>query len=140
MVNGEFVMPLLGGVLIGVSSGIMLLFNGRTTGISGIFSGLLFKREHEETWRSYFLAGLIFGGFVLQYLNPELFENTTGRSLLVLVISGLLVGIGSKLGRGCTSGHGVCGIGRLSVTSLVATVVFVLAGMFLVAIVQPFYN
>ena len=140
MVNGEFVMPLLGGVLIGVSSGIMLLFNGRTTGISGIFSGLLFKREHEETWRSYFLAGLIFGGFVLQYLNPELFENTTGRSLLVLVTSGLLVGIGSKLGRGCTSGHGVCGIGRLSVTSLVATVVFVLVGMFLVSIVHPFYN
>ena len=140
MVNGEFVMPLLGGVLIGVSSGIMLLFNGRTTGISGIFSGLLFKREHEETWRSYFLAGLIFGGFVLQYLNPELFENTTSRSLLVLVTSGLLVGIKSKLGRGCTSGHGVCGIGRLSVTSLVATVVFVLVGMFLVSIVQPFYN
>jgi uncharacterized membrane protein YedE/YeeE len=140
MVNGEFVMPLLGGVLIGVSSGIMLLFNGRTTGISGIFSGLLFKRGNEETWRSYFLAGLIFGGFVLQYLNPELFENTTGRSLLVLVTSGLLVGIGSKLGRGCTSGHGVCGIGRLSVTSLVATVVFVLAGMFLVSIVHPFYN
>ncbi|MBT4630518.1 MAG: YeeE/YedE family protein [Deltaproteobacteria bacterium] len=140
MVNGEFVMPLLGGVLIGVSSGIMLLFNGRTTGISGIFSGLLFKRGNEETWRSYFLAGLIFGGFVLQYLNPELFENTTGRGLLVLVTSGVLVGIGSKLGRGCTSGHGVCGIGRLSVTSLVATVVFVLSGMFLVSIVQPFYN
>ena len=140
MVNGEFVMPLLGGVLIGVSYGIMLLFNGRTTGISGIFSGLLFKRGNEETWRSYFLAGLIFGGFVLQYLNPELFENTTGRGLLVLVTSGLLVGIGSKLGRGCTSGHGVCGIGRLSVTSLVATVVFVLSGMFLVSIVQPFYN
>ncbi|MBT5833777.1 MAG: YeeE/YedE family protein [Deltaproteobacteria bacterium] len=140
MVNGEFVMPLLGGVLIGVSYGIMLLFNGRTTGISGIFSGLLFKRGNEETWRSYFLAGLIFGGFVLQYLNPKLFENTTGRGLLVLVTSGLLVGIGSKLGRGCTSGHGVCGIGRLSVTSLVATVVFVLSGMFLVSIVQPFYN
>lgn len=140
MVNGEFVMPLLGGVLIGVSSGIMLLFNGRTTGISGIFSGLLFKRGNEETWRSYFLAGLIFGGFVLQFLNPKLFENTTGRGLLVLVTSGLLVGIGSKLGRGCTSGHGVCGIGRLSVTSLVATVVFVLSGMFLVSIVQPFYN
>ena len=140
MVNGEFVMPLLGVVLIGVSSGIMLLFNGRTTGISGIFSGLLFKRGNEETWRSYFLAGLIFGGFVLQYLNPKLFENTTGRGLLVLVTSGLLVGIGSKLGRGCTSGHGVCGIGRLSVTSLVATVVFVLSGMFLVSIVQPFYN
>ena len=140
MVNGEFVMPLLGGVLIGVSSGIMLLFNGRTTGISGIFSGLLFKRGNEETWRSYFLAGLIFGGFVLQYLNTKLFENTTGRGLLVLVTSGLLVGIGSKLGRGCTSGHGVCGIGRLSVTSLVATVVFVLSGMFLVSIVQPFYN
>ncbi|MBT6954326.1 MAG: YeeE/YedE family protein [Flavobacteriaceae bacterium] len=140
MVNGEFVMPLLGGVLIGASSGIMILFNGRTTGISGIFSGLLFKRGNEETWRSYFLAGLIFGGFVLQYLNPKLFENTTGRGLLVLVTSGLLVGIGSKLGRGCTSGHGVCGIGRLSVTSLVATVVFVLSGMFLVSIVQPFYN
>ena len=140
MVNSEFVMPLLGGVLIGASSGIMILFNGRTTGISGIFSGLLFKRGNEETWRSYFLAGLIFGGFVLQYLNPKLFENTTGRGLLVLVTSGLLVGIGSKLGRGCTSGHGVCGIGRLSVTSLVATVVFVLSGMFLVSIVQPFYN
>ena len=76
----------------------------------------------------------------MQYLNPEFFTNTSGRSLLVLVLAGLLVGIGTQIGSGCTSGHGVCGIGRLSPRSLVATIVFVFAGMVLVAIIQPFYN
>ena len=140
MVEFEFVMPLLGGVLIGISSAIMLLFNGRITGISGIFGGMLFKQGEERKWRTSFVAGLFAGGIGLQYFNPEFFINTSGRSLLVLVIAGLLVGIGTQIGSGCTSGHGVCGIGRLSPRSLVATIVFVFAGMVLVAIIQPFYN
>ena len=140
MVEFEFVMPLLGGVLIGIASAIMLLFNGRITGISGIFGGMFFKQGEERKWRTSFVAGLIAGGIGLQYLNPEFFTNTSGRSLLVLVLAGLLVGIGTQIGSGCTRGHGVCGIGRLSPRSLVATIVFVFAGMVLVAIIQPFYN
>ena len=136
----EFAMPLLGGVLIGIASAIMLLFNGRIVGISGIFSGMLFKQGTERKWRTAFVIGLIVGGVGLKYLNPEFFTNTSGRSLLVLVLAGLFVGIGTQIGRGCTSGHGVCGIGRLSMRSLVATFVFVFAGMVLVAIVQPFYQ
>ncbi len=136
----EFAMPLLGGVLIGIASAIMLLFNGRIAGISGIFSGMLFKQGTERKWRTAFVIGLIVGGVGLKYLNPEFFTNTSGRRLLVLGLAGLFVGIGTQIGRGGTSGHGVCGIGRLSMRSLVATFVFVFAGMVLVAIVQPFYQ
>jgi uncharacterized membrane protein YedE/YeeE len=101
---------------------------------------MFFKQGEERKWRTSFVAGLIAGGIGLQYLNSEFFTNTSGRSLLVLVLAGLLVGIGTQIGSGCTSGHGVCGIGRLSPRSLVATIVFVFAGMVLVSIIQPFYN
>ena len=135
----EVTMPLLGGVLIGIAAAMMLLFSGRIAGISGIFGGMLFQQGDERVWRSAFVAGLIGGGVGLYGLNPELFANTSGRGLGMIVLAGLLVGIGTRIGGGCTSGHGVCGIGRLSVRSIVATVTFVLAGMMLVALVQPFY-
>ena len=85
-----------------------------------------------------FISGLIAGGILLYNFNAEFFENSSGRGLLAINIAGLLVGIGTRIGGGCTSGHGVCGIGRLSVRSIVATVTFVFAGMVTVVFVKSF--
>ena len=139
MTEFEVLMPLTGGVLIGISASMMLLFSGRIAGVSGIFGGTLFKRGKERAWRLSFIAGLIAGGVLLYIINAEFFENSSGRGLLAVTIAGLLVGIGTRVGGGCTSGHGVCGIGRLSLRSIVATVTFVLAGMAIVVLVQSFY-
>jgi len=132
-------MPLTGGVLIGIAASMLLLFSGRIAGVSGIFGGVLFQQGKERAWRLFFVAGLIAGGCLLYILNGEFFENSSGRSLLEVSFAGLLVGIGTKVGGGCTSGHGVCGIGRLSVRSIVATVTFVLAGMGIVILVKSIY-
>ena len=139
MTEFEVLMPLTGGVLIGISASMLLLFSGRIAGVSGIFGGMLFQQGKERAWRLSFIAGLIAGGVLLYIINAELFENSSGRGLLAVTIAGLLVGIGTRVGGGCTSGHGVCGIGRLSGRSLVATVTFVFAGMVTVTLVQSFY-
>ena len=132
-------MPLTGGVLIGIAASMLLLFSGRIAGVSGIFGGVMFQQGKERAWRLFFVVGLIAGGCLLYILNGEFFENSSGRSLLEVSFAGLLVGIGTKVGGGCTSGHGVCGIGRLSVRSIVATVTFVLAGMGIVILVKSIY-
>ena len=139
MTEFEVLMPLTGGILIGIAASMMLLFSGKIAGVSGIFGGMLFQQGEERTWRLSFVAGLIAGGILLYILNAEFFENTSGRGLLAVTIAGLLVGIGTRVGGGCTSGHGVCGIGRLSGRSIVATVTFVVAGMAIVTLVQSFY-
>ena len=139
MTEFEILMPLTGGILIGIAASMMLLFNGKVAGVSGIFGGMLFQQGEERAWQLSFIAGLIAGGVLLYIINAEFFENSSGRGLLAVTIAGLLVGIGTRIGGGCTSGHGVCGIGRLSGRSLVATVTFVLAGMAIVALVQSFY-
>ena len=139
MTEFEVLMPLTGGVLIGIAASMLLLFSGRIAGVSGIFGGTLFNKGKERAWRFSFIAGLIAGGVLLYIINAEFFENSSGRGLLAVTIAGLLVGIGTRVGGGCTSGHGVCGIGRLSGRSLVATVTFVFAGMVTVALVQSFY-
>ena len=131
-------MPLTGGILIGISASMMLLFSGRIAGVSGIFGGMLFQQGKERAWRLSFITGLIVGGILLYTINAEFFENSSGRSLLAVNIAGLLVGIGTRIGGGCTSGHGVCGIGRLSVRSTVATVTFVFAGMVAVVLIKSF--
>ncbi len=131
-------MPLTGGILIGISASMMLLFSGRIAGVSGIFGGMLFQQGKERAWRLSFITGLIVGGILLYTINAEFFENSSGRSLLAVNIAGLLVGIGTRIGGGCTSGHGVCGIGRLSVRSIVATVTFVFAGMVAVVLIKSF--
>ena len=131
-------MPLTGGILIGISASMMLLFSGRIAGVSGIFGGMLFQQGKERAWRLSFITGLIFGGILLYAINAEFFENSSGRGLLAVNIAGFLVGIGTRVGGGCTSGHGVCGIGRLSVRSIVATVAFVFAGMVAVVLVKFF--
>lgn len=119
---------LLGGCLIGIAVTIMLLFNGRVTGISGIIASSLTKPTREGFWRWAFMGGLLLGGFLIQVLRPDLFTNASGRSSAIVLIAGLLVGYGTVMGSGCTSGHGVCGISRLSIRSILATLIFMLFG------------
>ena len=123
------VQALIGGVLIGLAVSLMLLFNGRVTGISGIISGLLKPEKNETGWRLSFLIGLIFGGFVLQILNPDILVQVSSALWFDYVIAGLLVGFGTLLGNGCTSGHGVCGISRFSMRSIIATITFIFFGI-----------
>lgn len=120
---------LAGGILIGMSASLMLLLNGRVTGISGIVGGLLAPARGEVGWRSAFVGGLVAGGAILGLALPELFAGTVERSSAALVAAGLLVGFGTRLGSGCTSGHGVCGISRGSPRSLASTATFMATGI-----------
>lgn len=130
----EWINALLGGVIIGISVSMMLMFNGRVTGISGIINGALSPVKGDTLWRVLFVAGLILGGFVMRALNPNVFGGALETAGWTTVAAGLLVGFGTILGSGCTSGHGVCGISRMSPRSLVATVVFIAAGIGAVAL------
>jgi len=124
----SFLNALLGGALIGLSASAMLFFTGKVTGISGIMSALLSRVNAESTWKLVFLIGLLAGGFTLFYFYPNTIHTNTNKPLLFLVIAGLLVGFGTRLGSGCTSGHGVCGLTRFSPRSLVATLTFMGTG------------
>ena len=128
--------PLLGGAIIGIAVTVMLLFNGRVTGISGIVSSAISTRSADNKWRWAFLSGLLVGGFVIHRLHPELLSNLSDRTSVQIVIAGLLVGYGTVMGSGCTSGHGVCGISRFSVRSLIATITFMLFGVITVTAVR----
>jgi uncharacterized membrane protein YedE/YeeE len=119
---------LLGGLLIGAASVALLVLAGRIAGISGIVAGILGPSPGDVAWRVAFLVGLLAGGVLMAAVQPELFANTVGRGVVGVGIAGLLVGFGTRLGSGCTSGHGVCGISRLSARSIVATVTFIAAG------------
>ncbi|TFZ55324.1 YeeE/YedE family protein [Methylorubrum sp. Q1] len=114
----------LGGVMIGASAALFLLLNGRIAGISGILGGLLTPPSRETWWRAAFLAGLVLAPRVYAGLGGSLLSVTVDASFTLLVVAGLLVGFGARLGAGCTSGHGVCGIGRGSPRSLAATGTF----------------
>jgi uncharacterized membrane protein YedE/YeeE len=126
--NTSILYPLIGGGIIGLAVSIMLLFNGRVTGISGIVASALSRPSAEGLWRWLFLGGMIAGGFIMGRLKPEAFANLSGRSTPLIILAGLLVGYGTVMGGGCTSGHGVCGMSRLSVRSLIATFIFMLFG------------
>jgi uncharacterized membrane protein YedE/YeeE len=118
---------LFGGMLLGVSATILLLINGKIAGISGILAGLLSQKPKDFSWRLIFVSGMIGGGLIASmYFGAEI-PMSYSSSTLVLMVAGLLVGIGTKLGNGCTSGHGICGMGRFSKRSIVATMVFMLA-------------
>jgi uncharacterized protein len=114
----------LGGLLIGLSASALLLCNGRVAGVSGALGNAILPEEGDRIWRLLFLAGLCAGGLVLRVVRPAAFEVGETGSLASIAIAGVLVGVGTRLGRGCTSGHGVCGIARLSRRSMVATLVF----------------
>ncbi len=128
--------PLIGGAIIGVAVTLMLFFNGRATGISGIISGLLNSPKSDSLWRFTFLAGLLVGGIGLKLFEPSVFENTSGRSLGAIALAGFLVGYGTVMGGGCTSGHGVCGVSRFSIRSLLATATFIFFGFISVTIIK----
>jgi uncharacterized protein len=128
-VNFEMIaQPLLGGVLIGIAVTLMLLFNGRVTGIAGIIYGIFGAAKGDMLWRWMFIAGLVVGGFALKGSFADAFVNTATREIGVVAIAGLIVGFGTVMGSGCTSGHGVCGMSRLSPRSIVATLLFMLFG------------
>ncbi|WP_426990856.1 YeeE/YedE family protein [Cupriavidus sp. 30B13] len=126
---------LAGGLLIGLAAALFILFNGRIAGISGIVGGLLRPARGEVAWRLAFVAGLVAAplGWRLAAALPEIrIEAGTG----MLVVAGLLVGLGTRYGAGCTSGHGVCGLSRLSPRSLAATLAFMAAGFATVYVVR----
>ena len=128
-------MSLLGGVLIGISSALFILANGRIAGISGILGGLLSRKPGDMVWRIAFVLGLVAAPTVIFALTGPV-AATIEANTEVLVIAGLLVGIGTRYGAGCTSGHGVCGLSRLSPRSLVATLSFMGAGMAIVFVMR----
>ena len=127
-------LPIAGGLLIGISATLMMLLNGRIAGVSGIFWGVITKHRN-SLWRVAFIVGLPLGAYSF-HLFSGVATPVSGGSAVQAILGGLLVGFGVKLGSGCTSGHGVCGIGRLSVRSLVATVIFMLSGIVMVTIVR----
>ncbi|MEH6355354.1 MAG: YeeE/YedE family protein [Marinobacter sp.] len=126
---------LSGGVLIGIAAAILIIFNGRIAGISGILAGLLAPQKKETLWRAAFILGIVATPFIWSsFATLPAIQIDAGYP--VLIIAGLLVGIGTAYGSGCTSGHGVCGISRLSLRSIVATISFMLAGFVTVYIVR----
>ena len=129
MIPQDWIHALLGGVIIGTAVSMMLLMNGRVTGISGIINGAISPQKGDTAWRWLFVAGLFVGGLTLRTLNPQVFGESSGASPLLTIAAGLLVGVGTIMGSGCTSGHGVCGISRFSPRSLVATITFIAAGV-----------
>ncbi|WP_303749173.1 YeeE/YedE family protein [Stenotrophomonas pigmentata] len=120
----SWMLALAGGVLIGIAATLLLWLTGRIAGISGILGGVVMPRSGEVAWRAAFLIGLVGAGAAYLWLVPGAYMPRQGFPPLLLVIAGLLVGFGTRMGNGCTSGHGVCGLGRLSMRSLAAVLTF----------------
>ena len=127
-----------GGALIGLAAAVLILFNGRIAGISGILGGLLTWPRGDVAWRVAFLAGLVGAPLLFGAFAP-LPAARIDAGMPALVAAGLLVGLGTRYGAGCTSGHGVCGISRQSPRSLVATVAFMVAGFITVFVVRHIF-
>ena len=118
----------IGGGLIGIAVALLFVLNGRLAGVSGIVAALLPPAKGETSWRILFLAGLVIGTVMYIAVAGDTYEVTFSLSWPFIVIGGLLTGLGTRIGGGCTSGHGVCGIGRLSQRSIVATMTFMVFG------------
>ncbi|MGZ5092304.1 MAG: YeeE/YedE family protein [Burkholderiales bacterium] len=119
----------LGGTLIGLAAVLLLLANGRIAGVSGIVGGIMSRTQGDVSWRVSFVVGLWLGALIYWAARAQMFDVETVAPWPVMLIAGLLVGFGTRMGSGCTSGHGVCGIARFSKRSTVATVVFMAAGI-----------
>lgn len=126
---------LAGGLMLGVAGILLMALNGRILGVSGLLGGALMFTEG-AMWRWSFVAGMLVAGVVFYVVYPAAFQITVTRSTGVCVVAGLLTGIGTQLGGGCTSGHGICGVGRLSRRSIVATMVFMTTGILTVFVVE----
>lgn len=122
------ILAIIGGALIGGGAAALMYFSGKIAGLSGIVGGLLEPKPGDLGWRLALVAGVVVGGAALALVRPELFGFGVQRSWPAIIAGGLLVGFGARLGSGCTSGHGVCGLARLGPRSLVATTTFVATG------------
>jgi uncharacterized protein len=131
---------LAGGMLIGTGSVLLLLLNGRIAGISGIAAGLLWPQRSDTLWRVAFLSGLIVGAALYYRTLDHAPVARTAFPTWLLALGGVLVGFGTSLGSGCTSGHGVCGLGRLSPRSAVATVAFLVTGIASAYVVRHWFG
>jgi len=139
----SLVQPLLGGVLIGIASVLVLKAYGRIAGVSGIAGGLLSPVTGDIAWRVAFVAGLLLSGTVAAFLAPQALRieaASGGFGTVGVIAAGLLVGFGTRLGNGCTSGHGVCGVSRLSMRSIVATLTFMFTGGVTVYVVRHLFD
>ncbi|MEJ7728416.1 MAG: YeeE/YedE thiosulfate transporter family protein [Polyangiaceae bacterium] len=136
---------LLGGMLIGLSAAVLLVLTGRIAGISGVVGGLMrpgrdAAAPDDKRWRLAFFVGLLVGGALLRVLYPAAFGGAVSRSMPALAVAGLLVGFGSRLGNGCTSGHGVCGVSRFSRRSIAATMTFIATAALTVWVVRAVFG
>lgn len=138
MANFTPASALIGGALIGFSATLLLWLTARVAGVSGIMHGALLQRR--DTWRWLFLVGLVAGAGGWLWLSPQAFAPRAGYPVPLLLLAGVLVGFGTAQGGGCTSGHGVCGISRLSVRSIAATITFLLTGMISVFVVRHLFG
>ena len=125
-----------GGALIGISVALLLLFNGRIGGVSGIMNGVFCAPKSDRIWRLIFLAGLVLGAFIFQLLVPDFNVPRQNYPFLLLGLGGFFIGFGTRMSGGCTSGHGICGIANVSIRSLVATLTFMATGMITVYIIR----
>ena len=140
MENFTPVSALMGGALIGLAASIMLLFNGRIAGISGVFGGLLRPSPGDIGWRAAFIVGLVAAGLGFALVMPDAVTITADRGVGITAVAGIVVGFGVRMGNGCTSGHGVCGLSRFSRRSLVATVTFIFTGMVTATAIELMYG
>lgn len=132
----SYMQAILGGSLIGLAAALLLLFSGRVAGVSGILSNVITGAVGKGAWRACFLLGLLAAPAVYQMVDGPLPSSAMPLGNVVLLLAGVLVGFGTRLGMGCTSGHGVCGISNLSLRSLVATLTFMGTGVITVYIVR----
>jgi uncharacterized membrane protein YedE/YeeE len=126
----------IGGALIGFSAVLLMLLTGRVAGISGILAGCLGLRTTDKGWRVAFMAGLVAAPLIASAIGYAVPSPQMPASWIVVVAAGLLVGFGTRLGGGCTSGHGICGVARLSARSITATVIFMVAAIAVVALTR----
>jgi uncharacterized membrane protein YedE/YeeE len=139
MAEFNWINGLIGGILIGISATILLAFNGRITGISGMVNGAISFNKN-DAWRWLFLLGMLAGGAIYEFVLSTQPTPTSKFAPLTMIIGGLIVGLGTRMGSGCTSGHGVCGLGRLSMRSLVAVLTFLASAFVTVFIVRHLLN
>jgi uncharacterized protein len=130
----------IGGALIGLSAVLLMLLNGRIAGVTGVFAGLIDPTSADRAWRATFIAGLIAAPLSASLIGLPLPLPQMPTSLIVVAAAGLLVGFGTRLSNGCTSGHGVCGIARLSPRSIAATVLFMAAAIVIVALTRHVFG
>lgn len=142
MIDYEHFTPWLsfwGGLLIGIAVSLLLILNGRVAGVSGILAGLITRPNRDTVWRALFVLGLLLAPTVYHF-GFDLPEINIDASWITLIIAGLLVGIGTRIGGGCTSGHGICGLSRFSMRSIMATVLFMSTGAASVYLMQHIFG